>query len=498
MEGPAAWPTGILDVVVVGAGFSGLAMAIRCLEAGIDSLLVVEKAGAVGGTWHENTYPGAACDIPAHLYSLSFAPKSDWSRLFAGQAEIAAYLGEMTERFSLGRHLALRTAVTAAAWDEAASHWRIETDRGPLAARVLVSGMGALHHPAVPDLPGLGDFAGPVFHSAAFDHGVPLAGRRVGVIGTGASAVQMVPALAPEVGALVLFQRTPPWVVPRNDGPIGPRRQALFRRLPVLRRLFRQALFWSRETQALLGFTRVSGMTRLGEALARRHLRRSVPDPALRAKLTPRYRLGCKRVLISDDFYPALTRPNVTLETEPVRAVTPHGVALRDGRTHPLDVLILATGFDVTASLARVPLTGRGGVTLAQAWAGRVGAHRGITVAGFPNFFMLLGPNTGLGHNSVLLMIEAQVGYVLACLTEMRRRGLATLEVAPEAQARSLAALQARLSRSIWQQGGCASWYQDGTGENIALWPGTVLSYRRSVRRPAWEEFVATPETAAR
>lgn len=490
---PAPWPTEPLDLVVIGAGFSGLAMAIRARQSGIANLRVVEKADAVGGTWHENTYPGAACDIPAHLYALSFAPKPDWTRVYAGQPEIAAYLRELVERFDLARHLSLSTAVTGAIWDGTRGLWRVETDRGPLEARVLVSAMGALHHPAVPAIPGLHTFLGPLFHTSGWDHGVPLAGKRVGVIGTGASAIQVVPAIAPQVGHLTLFQRTAPWVMPRNDRPIGPRMQGLFRRLPAARRLLRGVQFWLREARAGLGFVRVSRLTRLAEAASRHHLRRQVRDPALRARLTPPYRLGCKRVLLSDDYYPALTRPNVTLETDAIRTVTPDGVTMADGRHHTLDVLVLATGFDVTASLARVPVVGRDGLILARAWGERVAAHRGVALAGFPNFFMLLGPNSGLGHNSVVLMIEAQVEYVLACLAEMKARTLAAIEPTPEAQARDLAAIEARLSGSIWQQGGCASWYQDAQGRNVALWPGTVVAYQRAMRAPDWGEFVLTP-----
>ncbi|MEH3148223.1 MAG: NAD(P)/FAD-dependent oxidoreductase [Methylobacterium frigidaeris] len=486
MSGGAAEP---LAVVIVGAGFSGLAMAIRCLEAGIGPLRIVEKAGSVGGVWRENTYPGAACDIPGHLYALSFAPKDDWSRLFPTQPEIAAYLEEVVARFGLRPHLSLDTTVTGAVWDEARALWRIETDRGPLLARALVSGAGGLHHPALPDIPGRDSFAGPAFHSAAWDHGVSLAGRRVGVIGTGASAIQIVPAIAPEVASLTLFQRSPPWVMPRNDHVLGPRVAAAFGRWPLLRRAFRGLLFGQRELPALLGFTRGSFATRIGEFVARRHLHQAVADPALRARLTPRYRLGCKRVLVSDDYYPALTRPNVAVEAGAIRAITPRGVVTGDGVEHALDVIVFATGFDLAAA-GRLPVTGRGGITLDAAWAGGMGAHRGITLAGFPNHFFLLGPNTGLGHNSVVLMIEAQVAYVLACLERLAREPGVALEPAPEAQARFLADLQARLAGSIWQRGGCVSWYQDAAGRNVALWPGTVASYRRSVRTPLWDEFV--------
>jgi cation diffusion facilitator CzcD-associated flavoprotein CzcO len=479
-----------LAVAIVGAGFSGLAMAIRCREAGIGPLRILEKGASVGGVWRENTYPGAACDIPGHLYALSFAPKADWSRLYPTQPEIAAYLEEVVERFGLGPHLSLDTTVTGAVWDEARALWRIETDRGPLLARAVVSAAGGLHHPALPDIPGRESFAGPAFHSAAWDHGVSLAGKRVGVIGTGASAIQIVPAIAPEAAGLTLFQRSPPWVVPRNDHALGPRVAAAFRRWPLLRRAFRGLLYGQREVPAKLGFTRGSFANRIGEFTARRHLRGAIADPALRAKLSPRYRLGCKRVLVSDDYYPALARSNVAVETGAIRAITPRGVVTADGTEHALDVLVYATGFDLAGSVAQLPVTGRGGLTLARAWEGGIGAHRGITLAGFPNWFFLLGPNTGLGHNSVVLMIEAQAAYVLACLERLVRAPGTALEPAPQAQARFLAELHADLAGSVWQRGGCASWYQDESGRNVALWPGTVASYRRAVRAPLWDEYV--------
>jgi cation diffusion facilitator CzcD-associated flavoprotein CzcO len=423
-----------LAVLIVGAGFSGLAMAIRCRQAGIGPLRVIEKSGSIGGTWYDNTYPGAACDIPSHLYSLSFAPKADWSRMYAPQAEILAYLRETAERHNLTPLIQLGTTFQGATWDEAAALWHVETDRGPITARAIVSGMGGLHHPAYPAIPGRDSFAGPAFHTAAWDHSVNLAGKRIGVIGTGASAIQVVPELAKIAGHLTLFQRTPPWIMPKNDHAIAERARDRYRRLPLARRLERARLFWLHEVRALLGFTKVSKLTVQAEGLARRHLAKAVRDKDLRAKLTPSYRLGCKRVLISDDYYPALQRPNVTLETGRIARITEAGAVTEDGRAHDLDVIVYATGFDVTATFTRMDLVGRGGLRLKEAWADGMGAYQGITVAGFPNYFMLLGPNTGLGHNSVVAMIEIQVQHVLDCLKALRR-GTRAIEVRPEGPA---------------------------------------------------------------
>lgn len=472
-----------LDLVIVGAGFSGLAMAIRADQAGFRRFLILEKAESVGGTWHANTYPGAASDVPSHLYALSFAPRSDWSRLYPRQPEIAAYLRGLVARFGLGDRLSLNTRVTGARWDEAAGLWRVETDRGAHAARVLVCAVGGLHHPALPDLPGLESFAGPAFHTARWDHGCALAGRRAGVIGTGASAVQIVPEIVGDVAHLTLFQRSPPWVLPRHDRAHTPRERAVFAWAPFARKLFRLALFWRHEIAAFTGFTRISSATRFGEDLGRKHLRRVIPDPALREKLTPRYRLGCKRVLISDEYYPALAEPHVAVVSAPIRSVTPGGIVTADGAEHPLDVLILATGFDVTGSFSQIDLLGRGGVRLAQAWRDGMDAFHGVSVHGFPNLFLLLGPNTGLGHNSVLLMAEAQIAHVLGALRYLRRHPQAVLDVRREAQGRFRAEVDARMRDSIWTRGGCGSWYLDGEGRNRTLWPGTVPAYVRGVRR---------------
>lgn len=480
-----------LDLLVIGAGFSGLALAIRARQAGVTRLLVLEKAAGVGGTWRENTYPGAACDVPSYLYSLSFAQKPDWSHLFARQPEIEAYLEGLVAEHGLAPHLRLGTTVHRAVFDAAAGLWRVETDRGAFAARVLVGAMGALHHPALPRIPGLERFAGAAFHSATWDHACDLEGKRVGVIGTGASAAQFVPEIVGRVAHLTQFQRSAPWILPRGDRPTGAAFRAMLRLAP-LRRLYRASLFWRRELAALAGFTRVSRVTALAEGWARRHLEASIADPELRAKLTPDYRLGCKRVLLSDDYYPALARPNASLVTAPIREILPHAVVTADGREHGLDVLILATGFSPGGSVLRTEIVGRGGVTLPQAWKPGADAFRGVSVAGFPNFFLLLGPNTGLGHNSVLLMVEAQVAHVLDALQRLRAHPGGLIEVRPEAQERFRAEVDARMADSIWTRGGCGSWYLDRAGRNRTLWPGTVLAYARGTRRLRAEDYRLT------
>ena len=479
---------GTLAVLIVGAGFSGIAMAIRCRQAGIGPLLVIEKSAGIGGTWRENTYPGAACDVPAHLYSLSFAPKADWTRLYARQPEIEAYLHETAARHGLSPLIRLNTRLVRATWDEGAALWRVETDRGPIVARALVAGMGGLHHPAYPDIPGREDFAGASFHTAAWDHAVDLGAKRVGVVGTGASAVQVVPELAGRAAHLTLFQRTPPWVMPKRDRAIPERARRRYASLPALRRLERARLFWLHELRALFGFTKVSTLTAQAEALARHHLAKAVPDRALRARLTPRYRLGCKRVLISDDYYPALQRADVTLETGAIARITPGGVAMADGTEHGLDAIVYATGFDVTGGFTRTEIVGRGGLRLTEAWAAGMQAYQGISVAGFPNHFLLLGPNTGLGHNSIVAMIEIQVRHVLDCL-ERLARGARTIEVRPEAQARFVERVRGRLEDSVWMAGGCRSWYLDARGRNTTLWPDSVLAYRRSARRARLADY---------
>jgi len=480
-------------VVVVGAGFAGIGAAIALREAGYRDVLVLERAEAIGGTWRDNTYPGCACDIPSHLYSFSFAPNPQWTRSFSPQPEIWRYLEEVCDRFGVRGQVRCGVEVSEAGWDDAAARWRLSTTAGPLSADVLVSAAGALSQPSIPDLPGLADFAGTLFHSARWDHGVRLAGTRVAVVGTGASTVQFVPRIQPEVAALHVFQRTPPWIVPRRDREIPPRRRTLFRALPAAQRAARLAIYLSREAP-VLGFVATPAAMRAVEALARRHLEAQVRDPALRAALTPDYRAGCKRILLSDDYYPALRRPNVELVASGVQALTRRGVLAADGRERAVDVVIFGTGFEATNPAMAHRVRGRGGVLLADAWAsGGMQALRGSTVAGFPNLFFVVGPNTGLGHNSMVFMIECQLRYLVDALRRMDAGGLAAIEPTPAAQRRWNAEVQRRMRRTVWTTGGCASWYQDDRGRVPTLWPASTLRFARATRSVDLSEYAQRP-----
>ncbi len=468
-------------IAIVGAGFSGLGLAIRLKQQGIDDFVVLERAGEVGGTWRDNTYPGCACDVQSHLYSFSFALNPDWSHAYSPQPEIQDYLRACARRFGILPHICCNAEVLKASWDEAQQQWLITTRQGKLTAQIVAMGNGPLSEPSIPSLPGLERFEGMTFHSARWRHDYDLTGKRVAVIGTGASAIQFVPHIQPQVEHLALFQRTPPWILPRLDHPISARRRKLFRALPLLQRLTRDVIYFQRE-MLVPGFIRQNGLLRRGEAMALRHLERQVPDPALRAKLMPSYRLGCKRILLSDDFYPAITQENVEVITERIREVRPAGIVTEDGVEHEVDTIIFATGFHVTDMPAAAYLRGRGGQTLADAWRDGPSAYLGTTVTGFPNLFILIGPNTGLGHSSMVFMIESQLAYILDCLRQMDRRGAAAFEVRGEAQAAFNAELQRRMGRTIWTSG-CSSWYLDANRHNTTLWPGFTWEYRRRTRR---------------
>jgi cation diffusion facilitator CzcD-associated flavoprotein CzcO len=466
---------------ILGAGFGGLGIAIKLREAGIDDFVIWERDADVGGTWWANTYPGCQCDIPSHLYSFSFAPNPEWTRTYPLQPEIKRYLGECTERYGLREHIRAGCEVTGAAWDEDEGVWRIETVQGPFTVDLFMAAPGFLSEPSTPALPGLETFEGEAFHTARWNHDHDLTGRRVAVIGTGASAIQTVPRIQPIAEHVDVFQRTPPWVVPHRDRPITDIERRVYRRFPALQRVVRSAVYWSRE-MLVPGFVRNPRLMKLPQSVARRHLERNVSDPALRARLMPDYSFGCKRVLPSNEWYPAITQPNVDVVTERIDRVVANGIVTADGVLHEVDTIVFATGFHVTdAPFAKI-VRGRDGVLMSDLWNGSPQAYRGTAVAGFPNLFVVTGPNTGLGHNSLVYMIEAQLDYLMDALRVMRERGATRIEVRRAAQDAYNADLQSRMGRTVWNSGGCSSWYIDAQGKNTTIWPDYTWRFRRQTR----------------
>ncbi|MGA9858925.1 MAG: NAD(P)/FAD-dependent oxidoreductase [Solirubrobacteraceae bacterium] len=470
-----------VQIAIAGAGLSGLGMAIALRQDGIEDFVVLERADDLGGTWRDNSYPGCACDIASVLYSYSDDQNPAWSRAFAGQPEIHAYMQDVARRNDVASHMRYGHELLDAAWDEESDRWRIRTTAGEFTAEILVSATGALADPSIPQLPGLDTFSGTIFHSARWNHDHDLTGRRVAVIGTGASAIQFVPEIQPQVGHLDVFQRTPPWVLPRGNPDIPRRWRALLGRHPQLMNRARQVVFSVYESFHF-AFKHPAVM-KLIERRTRAHIAREVTDPVLAAKLTPDYRLGCKRILGSNQWYPALCQDNVAVNTAGIAEVTPDGIVDADGVHHAVDTIIFGTGFHVTDLPVAERIHDADGVALAQRWQGSPKAHLGIGVSGYPNLFLLLGPNTGLGHNSVLLMIEAQIAYLRQALRYRREHGLATLEPTAAAQAGYISAVDADTKGSVWTAGGCLSWYVDETGRNSTLWPNSVRAYQRRLAR---------------
>jgi cation diffusion facilitator CzcD-associated flavoprotein CzcO len=485
---PRDSPTRHYDTLVVGAGFAGLGAAIKLEEAGFRDFVVLEKADVLGGTWRDNTYPGCACDVPSSVYSFSFAQNPDWSRGFAEQPEIQAYLERTAREYGVTERIHFGTEVLDAAWSEDEKRWRLSTTAGDYTARVLIAGAGPLHEPNLPNVPGLDRFEGTAFHSARWNHDYDLSGRKVAVIGTGSSAIQFVPEIQPRVEQLYLFQRTAPWVLPKFDRRVSEGEKALYRRFPLVQKALRGALYNTLEL-VQLAQRRPRVMQRI-QRVVLRHMHSQVKDPELRRQLTPNFTLGCKRMLLSNTYYRSLTQPNAQLVPHAVTEVREHSVVGADGVEREVDTIIFGTGFHVSDPPVAERVRGADGRSIADTWRGSPRAYLGTTVAGFPNFFMLIGPNLGNGHSSAIVLIEAQLTYILDALKTMRSRAADTVDVRPEVQAAYNERVQAALAGTVWNAGGCNSYYLDKNGTNSTIYPWTTIDLRRRTARFRADDYV--------
>ena len=482
--------------LVVGAGFAGLGAAIKLDENGFSDFLVLDKGASVGGTWRDNTYPGAACDVPSQLYSFSFAPNPHWSSSFSPQPEIQAYLERTAQESGVLDRFRFGVSVEDMRWDESDQVWRVSTSAGDVVAETVITGAGGLSAPKLPDIEGIDSFNGEVFHSARWNHDVDLAGKRVAVIGTGASSIQIVPALVDKVAHLDVYQRTAPWVMPRHDRAYSSLEKFGFKHVPLLQKAYRTGIYWGRET-FVPGFTVNPKLAYPAQRLALQNIERGISDPELRKAVTPHFQIGCKRILISNTYYPALAREHVDLVTDGIVAITPTGVVTADGVEREVDAIIVATGFHTTEQPIAEHIVGRGGRSLADTW-GEHGqaAYKGTTIAGFPNMFQIVGPNTGLGHSSMVFIIESQIAYVVSALQQMGQRELATVEPRPAAQQAWNDDIHRRMQRTVWSTGGCASWYMDAHGRNTTLWPRTTFKFRELLRTFDVDQYVVTTQAA--
>jgi cation diffusion facilitator CzcD-associated flavoprotein CzcO len=494
-------PVRQVEVAITGAGFGGLCMAMQLKKASIEDVVILEKADDVGGAWRDNHYPGAACDVQSHMYSYSFATKPDWSQRYAPWHEIRQYIQDTVGRFKLAPKIRLGQEVVSAVFDESVGRWTIRTAAGETwSARYWVLASGPLHVPAIPDIKGLKGFQGKVMHSAQWDHGYDLKGKRVVSIGTGGSAIQYAPEIARQVKQLHIFQRSPAWIVPRDERTYSAWAKQLFTHLPFVRTLHRWQLYWTNEMRVWPIFQPALG-SKIEHLLATRFIGRMVKDPIVRQKLTPDYRLGCKRILISNKWYPMFNRPNVELVTEGITEITPDGIVTRDGQERKADCIILGTGFvvDPRIYMKDFELVGRGGHTLAKDWQSSPTSYYGITTANYPNLFQLVGPHTGLGHNSIIFMIEAQVNYIIKCMKLVKAKRADYIDVKPQAMNRFLGEMTLALKDTVWTSG-CKSWYQTADGINFAIWPKSTWRYwleTLRVRQGDYEFVKCATNTAA-
>jgi len=467
----------IYRVIIIGCGFGGIGMAVSLRRQGISNFILLEKEQSIGGVWRDNTYPGAACDVPSHLYSFSFAPNPRWSSVFSPQAEILDYLQGCVDRLDLQRHIRYGTEVHQAEFDELRGLWKVHTrDGNTLLSKVLITATGQLNRPSIPPLSGLEKFRGTWFHSARWNHRAVLKNKRVAVIGTGASAVQFVPEVAKQVTQLDLFQRSPPYLIPRPERRYTRFEQLLFENIPWLMKLYRASVYFKLESRAL-AFSRLSALMQpLVNAPFRRMLKQQITDTDLQARLTPEYPVGCKRILMSNEYLATIARPNLNLITDDIECIDETGILSSDGKHHPVDIIIFGTGFAATEFLAPMNIVGRRGRDLNQAWKNGAQAYLGITVPGFPNFFMVYGPNTNLGHNSIIYMLESQIAHIMRCLRRMQKEKANTIEINETVFGEFNRRIQQQLQLHVWHQ--CNSWYIDAAGHNSTNWPGFSLTYR--------------------
>lgn len=488
--------TRCLDVAIVGAGFGGLGLAIRLKQNGIDNFRIFEQAEDVGGVWRDNRYPGAACDVPSHLYSFSFEPKPDWGRVFSPQQEIYAYLRHCADKYLLRPKIRFGTRVTEARFDETRGEWEVALDTGERCrARALIMAVGALNVPQYPDIEGMDSFGGTVMHTAEWQSDCSLKGKKVAVVGTGASAIQVIPSIQPDVEQLTVFQRTPPWVLPKHDRSLSMSEHQRFKRWPWVQKMLRRLQYIKMES-VLPAFIWDSLLTRIGEAAARRYINSQIRDPELRNKLTPDYSIGCKRVLLSDDYYPALRQPNVEVIAEGVARMDESGIVASDGERRDVDVVVLATGFKVPSAGAPMPIYGLGGRKLQDDWAVGAEAYKGISVTGYPNMLYLMGPNTGPGNTSVIFYIESQIRYVVKYLKRLQAFSDGSLNVRPVVQRDFNQRIDRMFQGTTWTSG-CHSWYLTEDGRNTTLWPGFSWRYRMMTRHFALGDYELVPHRSA-
>lgn len=488
--------THTLDVAVIGGGFAGIGTAIRLKQRGIHDFAIFERGTAIGGTWRDNTYPGAACDIPSRLYSYSFAPNPNWSRTYSGSNEILGYIEAMAAEFRLGPHLRFGHNVTGIAFDEQAGTWEIavEGHAHPILARTVVLASGPLANASLPDIRGIETYRGHKIHSARWDHDYDFTGKRVAVVGTGASAVQIIPELVDKAASVKVFQRTPGWVLPRVDRRTNGLTKELYRRVPAAEQLARRAWFYGHESVAL-GVVWNTPLTRVVELVGKAQLRRQVKDPWLRRQLTPDFRAGCKRLLMTDDYYPALQRDNCKLITWPIARISEHGIRTAEGIEHQADCIVFATGFDVSKTGTPIPVVGRDGRVLADEWSRGAYAYKSVAVSGYPNLYLTFGPNSGPGHNSALVYMEAQIDYLVGAIGLILDRDLRMLDVRRDRQDRYNAAIQRKLAATTWNSG-CRSWYLTEDGFNATMYPGFATQYVHQLRAVDLDDYLVVEQTA--